>query len=261
MRNDYNFTPEEAYLTIAKDWLEWEVKTKAEKMVIGLSGGKDSAIVAALATRIFGRDRVIGVTMPQGKQSTEYAYTLAEFLDIKIYEANIEGSFDEIIFQMRDNNVLASDDTCINLPARIRMSVLFAYAQTLQGRVICTSNLSERMTGFSTFFGDHAGCYAPLWDLTVEEIKKLGEWLGLPKEFVYKTPEDGLCGKTDEEKLGFTYVNLDKLIRFGTGDSRLQEEVNNLYVANKFKDEIIRIPHPKFDLPNCIKNKPYQPPF
>ena len=208
--------------------------------VVGISGGKDSSIAAALCVEALGKDRVIGVLMPQGKQhDIDMAYLLVNHLGIKHYEVNIEDAVEGIIKNIPDELELTAM-TKQNLPARIRMSTLYAVSQSCNGRVCNTCNLSEDWVGYSTRYGDAAGDFSPMSGLTVTEVKEIGYLLGLPNELVDKTPIDGLCGKTDEENLGFTYAELDIYIRTGViKDSQKKEMIDRRHKANLFKLELM----------------------
>jgi NAD+ synthase len=216
------------------------------KCVIGLSGGKDSSIVASLCVEALGKDRVVGVLMPQGIQhDIDYSKDLVEFLGIKSYEINIGVTVEYLLhFDIEPVlDKLLTDQTKINLPARIRMCTLYAIAQTINGRVANTCNLSEDYVGYATKFGDGAGDFSPLSDLTVQEVKAIGRVLGLPEKFIEKTPIDGLCGKSDEDNLGFTYAVLDRYLREGViDDVETQEKIERLHSNNLHKLE----PMPKF---------------
>ena len=211
--------------------------------VVGVSGGKDSSIVAALCVEALGRDRVIGVLMPCGEQADISAsYALVKHLGIKSYEVNIKGAVDGVINAM-PKELQLSEQTKTNLPPRIRMSTLYAVSQSVNGRVANTCNLSEDFVGYSTRYGDAAGDFSPLSHLTVCEIKEIGYLLGLPRELVDKTPIDGLCGKTDEENLGFSYAELDRYIRTGEIDSEEKKAlIDKKHKANLFK----LLPMPSF---------------
>ena len=170
--------------------------------VIGISGGKDSSIAAALCVEALGKDRVIGVLMPCGEQhDIDMAYLLVNHLDIKHYVVNIKDAIEGLT---KSIPLELSNQSKVNLPPRIRMSTLYAVSQSCNGRVVNTCNLSEDWVGYSTRYGDAAGDFSPLCNLTVQEIKEIGRLLNLPAELVDKVPIDGLCGKTDEENLGFT---------------------------------------------------------
>ena len=213
--------------------------------IIGISGGKDSSVVAALCVEALGADRVIGVLMPQGEQKDiDVALDLVNYLEIPYTIINIgdatatlESSVSNGLART-DNKI--SENTIINMPARIRMTTLFAVSQSMNGRVANTCNLSEDWVGYATLFGDGAGQFSPLSKLTVREVKYIGYLLGLPEKFIEKTPIDGLCGQTDEEKLGFTYDTLDTYIRTGyCADPIVQEKINRLHEQNKFKLELM----------------------
>ena len=208
--------------------------------VVGISGGKDSSIVAALCVEALGKDRVVGVLMPKGEQpDIDMAYLLVNHLGIRHYVVNIKDAVDSVLNSM-PKDLEISDQTRTNLPARIRMSTLYAVSQSVNGRVANTCNLSEDWVGYSTRYGDAAGDFSPISHLTVTEIKEIGLLLGLPKELVNKTPIDGLCGKTDEENLGFTYAELDVYIRTGViNDEKKKELIDKKHAANLFKLELM----------------------
>lgn len=207
--------------------------------VIGISGGKDSSVCAALCVEALGRDRVIGVLMPNGTQSDiADSRQLVEYLGIRSVTVNIAGAVDAIHTQLRAARIDATAQTEINLPPRVRMSVLYAVSQSMNGRVINTCNLSEDWVGYSTRYGDSAGDVSLLGKLTVQEVKALGREMGLPENLVEKTPSDGLCGSSDEQKLGFSYAVLDRYIREGfCEDTVIREKIDELHRRNKFKME------------------------
>ena len=212
--------------------------------IVGVSGGKDSSVTAALCKEALGKDRVIGVLMPNGVQSDiDCAKLLVEHLGIKSYTLNIKAAVDGILSAFPEE-IEISEQTKMNIPPRIRMSALYAISQSLNGRVANTCNLSEDWVGYSTRYGDAAGDFSPLSKLTVTEVKEIGHLLGLPESLVEKTPIDGLCGKTDEENLGFKYAELDEYIRCG---SILDEEVKDI-IDKKHKNNLFKLlPMPVFD--------------
>ncbi len=211
--------------------------------VIGISGGKDSSVCAALCVQALGKDRVIGVLMPNGTQSDiADSRQLVEYLGIRSVTVNIAGAVDAIHTQFRAARIAATAQTEINLPPRVRMSVLYAVSQSMNGRVINTCNLSEDWVGYSTRYGDGAGDVSLLGKLTVQEVKALGREMGLPENLVEKTPSDGLCGSSDEQKLGFSYAVLDRYIREGDcEDPVIREKIDELHRANRFKLELIPV--------------------
>ncbi len=213
------------------------------KAVVGLSGGKDSTLVAALCVQALGKERVVGVLMPNGvQQDIEDARAVARHLGITSYEINIQAAYKGVLEEV-SHHLCASDQTKINLAPRLRMATLYAVAQSVNGRVMNTSNLSEAWVGYSTRYGDGAGDFAPLLHLTVTELKQIGRELNLPLYLVDKTPSDGLSGKTDEDKLGFTYTVLDEYIRTGVcNDPVSKERIDRLHAQNRFK----QLPMPSF---------------
>ena len=219
-----------------RDW--FEENGKGCNAVIGISGGKDSSIVAALCVEALGRDRVIGVLMPCGEQADiDKAQLLVDCLGIRHFIVNIkdavEGITSAVPFEL-------SDQSRVNLPPRIRMATLYAVSQSHNGRVANTCNLSEDWVGYSTRYGDSVGDFSPCSHLTVDEVKQIGRLLGLPAELVDKVPSDGLCGKTDEDNLGFTYAELDRYIRTGEIDNPVSKErIDRLHRINLFKLQLM----------------------
>ena len=224
----------------------FEENGKGCNAVVGISGGKDSSVVAALCVEALGKDRVIGVLMPCGVQhDIDMAELLVKHLDIKHYVINIkdavEGLKNSMPFEM-------SAQTNINLPPRIRMATVYAVAQSHNGRVANTCNLSEDWVGYATRYGDAAGDFSPCSQLTVDEVKQIGRVLGLPAVLVDKVPIDGLCGKTDEENLGFTYAELDRYIRTGEiDDLQKKARIDDLHAKNLFKLQLMPAFHPSAD--------------
>ena len=232
---DKNFDPElEKERLIA--WIQdfFEENGKGCNAVVGISGGKDSSIVAALCVEALGRDRVIGVLMPCGEQhDIDMAYLLVNHLGIKHYVINIKDAVEGIKAQLPFE---PTAQTLTNIPPRVRMTVLYAVGQSHNGRVANTCNLSEDWVGYATRYGDAAGDFSPCSHMTVQEMKQIGRVLGLPEVLIEKVPIDGLCGKTDEDNLGFTYAELDRYIRTGEiDDPAKKERIDRLHKINAFK--------------------------
>ena len=228
---------------IKNDCVKWireffEENGKGCNAVVGISGGKDSSVVAALCAEALGKDRVIGVLMPCGEQSDiDMAKLLVEHLGIRHYIINIKDAVDGLVGSIPFE---LSDQSRINLPSRIRMSTLYAISQSNNGRVANTCNLSEDWVGYSTRYGDAAGDFSPCSNLTVQEVKAIGRVLGLPAALVDKAPTDGLCGKTDEDNLGFTYAELDRYIREGVIEDREKKEnIDRRHKNNLFKLQLM----------------------
>lgn len=227
------------------DIVEWirqffEENGKGCNAVIGISGGKDSSVTAALLVKALGKERVIGVLMPNGEQADiSYSMKLVQQLGIKNYTINIKEIMEKAYESMPDDFEI-SQQTKINLAPRIRMSMLYAVSQSNNARVANTCNLSEDWVGYSTRYGDSAGDFSPLSHLTVTEVKAIGHELGLLSDLVEKAPSDGLCGKTDEDNLGFTYAVLDKYIRTGIcEDEEIKKLIDKKHELNKFKLELM----------------------
>ena len=226
------------------------------KVVIGVSGGKDSSTVSALLVKALGKDRVIGVMMPNGEQKDiSDSKALIEHLGIKNFTVNIKKAYEGIQSAFKDAGVVSSDSDSFspvfktNTPARLRMATLYGIgAQIGNCRVVNTCNLSEDLVGYSTFYGDAAGDFAPINKLTTEEVVAIGDYLGLPPSLTHKAPSDGMCGKTDEDNLGFTYHEVNELARKNIKGPNA-EKITAKYKANLFKVKIIDLPCYRPDLP------------
>lgn len=206
--------------------------------VVGISGGKDSSVVAALCVEALGKERVLGVLMPCGQQhDIDMAYKLVHHLGIRHYEVNIKAAAEALKASIP---FALSQQSNVNLLPRIRMTTLYAVSQSFNGRVANTCNLSEDWVGYSTRYGDAAGDFSPLCNLTVQEVKEIGRELGLPADLVDKVPIDGLCGKTDEDNLGFTYAELDRYIRTGEIENQATKaRIDQLHQQNLFKLQLM----------------------
>ena len=239
--------------SITKDCVQWtkewfDKNGKGCNAVVGISGGKDSSIVAALCVAALGKDRVIGVLMPNGEQADiDMSIKLVKHLNIDSVTVNIHPAVIAIKHEVKPAlQDRWSKQTSINLPARIRMATLYAVSQSMNGRVANTCNLSEDWVGYATRYGDAAGDFSPLSNLTVTEVKEIGRVLGLPDELIDKVPSDGLCGKTDEDNLGFTYEVLDKYIRTGEiEDKAVKDKIDSMHEKNLFKLQLMPAYNPE----------------
>lgn len=239
-----SFNAEKVKNSIVKWISEWfEENGSGCNAVVGISGGKDSSVVAALCVEALGKDRVIGVMMPDLKQSDiADSHKIIEHLQIQSYTIPISIAVAGIHNQLQYAGIPISNQTTINLPPRIRMATLYAVAQSLNGRVINTCNLSEDWVGYSTRYGDSVGDMSPLSKLTVQEVKEIGKVLSIPTELIEKKPSDGLTGRTDEDNLGFTYEVLDRYIRTGECDDELiKKKIDHLHEKNQFKLKLMPV--------------------
>lgn len=218
-----------------KSW--FDANGKDCNAVIGISGGKDSSVAAALCVEALGKERVIGVMMPNLTQmDIEDSFRVCEHLGIQYYIIPVTLGVSDVINSVQGAGVIPSSQAMVNLPPRIRMATLYAVSQSMNGRVVNTCNLSEDWVGYSTRYGDGAGDFCPLAKLTVSEVRAIGHECGLPIDLVDKVPSDGLCGKTDEDNLGFTYAELDKYIRTGKcDDPNTKDRIERLHRNNLFK--------------------------
>ncbi len=238
----YSFNAEK----IMNECIEWirdwfDKNGPKSPAVLGISGGKDSTVTAALLVAALGKERVIGVLMPNGIQADiADSREVVEHLGIRNYTIDISGAVSSLLDEMESKNIGVTDQSRINLPPRIRMSTVYAVSQCHNGRVANTCNLSEDWVGYSTRYGDAAGDFSPLSHLTVTEVKQIGRLLDIPLHLVDKVPSDGLCGKTDEDNLGFTYAVLDKYIREGIiDDPATKELIDRKHAQNLFKLQLM----------------------
>ena len=251
MRADYINNPKKIVFRMK----EYMSALSIKGAVIGISGGKDSTIVAKLMVECLGKENVMGVLMPNGEQSDiDDSYEVVRLLDIPYMVVNIKdgmkGLVDRIDYGCRavyntDKEIEITEPAYINIAPRIRMSVLYAVAQSMGNgwRVAGTTNKSEEYIGWLTKWGDGAADFEPVIDYTVRELLQLGVNLGLPKDKVYKVPIDGLAVGSDEERFGFTYNQLDDYIEKGTScDREVDTKITRMHKYSEHK----RVEIPKF---------------
>lgn len=235
--------------TDAIEWIKNYFKTtNGRKAVIGISGGKDSTVCAALCVKALGAENVVGVLMPNGVQpDIADSEMVVKTLGIESLVVDIQYAFRNLVNQINEKHI--SSQAQINMPPRLRMLVLYGVAQNIGGRVANTCNRSEDVVGYSTLWGDSVNDFSPFGLLTTEEVMGIGDALCLPHDLVHKTPSDGLCGKSDEDNLGFTYAEINKIIRTGEKTEHF-EEIIERYKRNRFKLEMINLPRFNPKLPD-----------
>ena len=268
--SEYNFDVAKITAEVV-DWIQKWINANGNeltKVIVGVSGGKDSSVVSALMVKALGKDRVIGVMMPNGEQKDiSDSQTLVSHLGIKNFTVNIAQAYEGLQSAFAVAGVVDADENAFfdenkklmndsfspvfktNTPARLRMATLYGIgAQIGNCRVANTCNLSEDLVGYSTFYGDAAGDFAPINKLTTEEVVAIGDYLGLPSSLTHKAPSDGMCGKTDEDNLGFTYHEVNELARKNI-KAENAEKILAKYKANLFKVKIIALPCYRPNLP------------
>ncbi|MBO4913595.1 MAG: NAD(+) synthase [Oscillospiraceae bacterium] len=227
-------------------WMRSQMEScRGKTAVVGISGGKDSSVVATLCCKAYGTENVVGVLMPDGEQSDiHYSNELVKLLGIRNYTVNIHAAVRGVLDEMERLGIEPTRQTRVNLPSRIRMSTLYAVAQSVEsGMVINTSNLSEDWVGYCTIYGDSAGAFSPIGMYTTEEVIALGAELGLPEKFLIKPPSDGLTGLTDEDNLGFTYHAVNEYVRLGKCDPEIREKIDRLHRSSRFKFQTLPVYH------------------
>ena len=228
------------------DWMRRQMAACCGKTaVVGISGGKDSSVVAALCCAAYGRENVVGVLMPDGVQpDIDYSNGLVEHLGIRSYTVNIHAAVRGVLDELERVGIEPTRQTTVNLPSRVRMSTLYAVAQSVAGGIVInTSNLSEDWVGYCTVYGDSAGAFSPIGMYTTEEVIALGAELGLPERFLIKPPSDGLTGLTDEDNLGFTYHAVNQYVREGICDPEIQKQIDAKHRASRFKFQTLPVYH------------------
>lgn len=219
-------------------------KTGAKGIIVGNSGGKDSATVIAMAAKAIGKENVLAVAMPcfSNNNDLEDAKLVAKTFGVKFIKVDLSNSYKEI--EKEINTQLAeklSKEATINIKPRLRMTTLYGIAQTLEYLVIGTSNLSEIMVGYTTKWGDSSSDFNPIGNFTVEEVLEIGEILGVPEKILKKAPTDGLGEKTDEEKMGIKYRQIAEMIETGDTEEKAKKEILRMHQNSKHKRNIIPI--------------------
>ena len=228
------------------DWIKQYFDTEGlnSKAIIGISGGKDSTVAAALCVQALGKERVVGVKMPcNGQKDIDDSNKIIDFLDIRSHELDIGKCYNELSLMFVNNNLYPNKTVATNMPARLRMTTLYAVAAMEGGRVINTSNASEIYVGYSTKWGDNVGDVSLFKNLTSEEVCAIGIELGLPADLVYKAPSDGMSGLTDEDNLGFKYSEVNAIIRHSDNDIDNYIEILKKHRYSEHK----RFPIPAFE--------------
>lgn len=228
-----------------RDWFETQ-SNNADGIVIGISGGKDSTVVAKLCVEAIGKENVLGVLMPNGDQKDiKDSFKVCELLGIKSEIINIKDTEQTLLQELFNNYITPSREAIINVAPRLRMITLYTIAQTKNYRVAGTGNATEKVLGYFTKWGDGAHDFNPIGMLTCTQVIELGRELGLPEELITKTPSDGLTGKTDEEQFGYTYAEIDYVIENELEEGEVFEFINNLY--NKNLHKLLPIPTYGYD--------------
>lgn len=234
----------------AIEWIKQYVeKAGAKGIVIGNSGGKDSATVLAMATRAIGKERVIAVSMPcySNKNDFEDAKLVADTFGVTFLTVDLSDCYQQMEEEIHSElNKIGieelSKEATINIKPRLRMTTLYGIAQTLDYLVIGTGNLCESMVGYTTKWGDSASDFNPIGNFTVDEVLQIGRYLGVPEKILKKAPDDGLGGQTDEEKMGITYKQIAEMIETGdTDDEWAKQEILKRFQSSKHKRELVPV--------------------
>ena len=233
----YNFDAKQTAEKLVK-WLKDYFDNNGQPInaVVGCSGGNDSTVVLAALTKAIGPDRIYAILMPNGEQADiDDSYKICEYLGLKPHVCNIQDAYNGVVGSV-SGEFEPTGQMKINLAPVLRMTTLKAISQCVNGRFTCNGNASEAYIGWFTIDGDDRGSVKPLINMTVTEVIQVGEALGLPDWMIHKTPTDGLCGQTDEDKFGFTYEVLDKYIRTGEiDDLEIKAKIDDMHKKNAFK--------------------------
>ena len=237
-------------------WIKEYVKqTGAKGVVVGNSGGKDSATVIAMATKALGKENVVAVSMPCHSISNDFddAKLVADTFGVNFLKVDLTDTYNELekaihisIGQesLEEKAFLIkalSNEATINIKPRLRMTTLYGIAQSLGYLVIGTGNLCEAMVGYTTKWGDNSSDFNPIGNFTVDEVLAIGKYLGVPEKILKKAPNDGLGGKTDEEKMGIQYSQIAEMIETGNTEEHAKKEILKRYHASKHKRQLVPV--------------------
>ena len=240
----------------AIEWIsEYVEKTKAKGIVIGNSGGKDSATVVAMAVKAIGREKVLAVSMPCHSINSDFedAELVARTFGVTNLKVDLTNSYNEMEKEINDKlNTELSKEAIVNIKPRLRMTTLYGIAQTLGYLVIGTGNLCEAMVGYTTKWGDSGVDFNPIGNFTVDEVLAIGRYLGVPNKILEKAPSDGLGGQTDEEKMGIKYSQIAEMIETGNTAEQAKEEILKRFNSSKHKRE--RVPVYRFERKNFLND-------
>ncbi len=242
----------------AINWIRNYVQNSGAKgIVIGNSGGKDSATVLAMAVKAIGKENVISVFMPchSVNSDLEDAKIVSSTFDVKLLNIDLTNAYNQMTDEItRKLNTQLSKESTINMKPRLRMVTLYSIAQTLNYLVIGTGNLCEAMVGYTTKWGDNSSDFNPIGNFTVDEVLEIGKMLGVPERILEKSPNDGLGGQTDEEKMGITYNQISEVIETGSTDNEnAKNEIIKRFKASTHKRNLV--PIYQFERKNYLKNK------
>ena len=240
----------------AIDWIREYVKQSGAKgIVVGNSGGKDSATVLGMAVKALGKENVLAVSMPCHSISHDFedAKLVADTFGVKFLKVDLTKTYNEMEneIQVAMGEKLSKEPT-INMKPRLRMITLYGMAQSLGYLVIGTGNLCEAMVGYTTKWGDNASDFNPIGNFTVDEVLAIGKYVGVPERILQKAPNDGLGGKTDEEKMGIKYSQIAEMIETGNTEENAKKEILKRYEASKHKRELV--PTYTFERKNYLKD-------
>lgn len=230
------------------NWIrEYVESSHAKGVVVGNSGGKDSATVLALSSKALGKDRVLAIGMPCNSipQDLDDAQLVANAFGVRMIEINLTNPYDlyeqTLIDSLDNNDIELIDESKVNIKPRLRMTTLYAVAQSLGYLVIGTGNLCEAMVGYTTKWGDNASDFNPLGNFTVDEVRFIGSYLGVPDKVIHKAPADGLGRQTDEEKLGVTYKQIEEYIETGKTDPEAMAIIKDKYEKTRHKRSLVPV--------------------